>query len=121
MDNKKLQELEKSLAFLQENIKDSKEKVLKSEAGDHYNKDEIHRMVGNIYDSMYNMADNLRRSVYAMQDVHSEHLKGHWPPLTASQLNAGLKNCGADGDFVCEPKKIVARASRASLEVEFKK
>lgn len=121
--NINFEDLNKSLGSLQENITNFKKEIAKG-AMDNVTPDVMRQHMNNMYDSMYRMADGLRSSIYAMQDVHDKHLKNHVPPLSAGQMEKFLKSIGGENDYeIKRPTINCANKSvkNAYVEIEYKK
>jgi len=137
----KLEELKKSLAALETGIKEGKEKFKKALAGPMGEmekegedeeescedceelREEMGSAISYLYDSMYNVASNLRESIYSLEGAiykHNSNASVHLPGFTAGQLQKLIETCGAEKDVRVEPRVVYASKSVA-VEASYKK
>jgi hypothetical protein len=88
--------------------------------------DDMGEKEGPEMDDVMEMCSNLSRRIdYVANsnwDYQYSHAKNHVPQIkTASQMEAFLKACKMDGDFVVEKPSIYVNASANTVEVAYKK
>jgi hypothetical protein len=79
-----------------------------------------------LYRGVSYLSQRLDATNSAIEEAYSSIYKhagqGHWPKLTASQLEKALDKCGLGEDFnVAKPTIYASKVNKNTVEVEFKK